>query len=149
MPVYFITVHTYRSWREDNPWGYIQRGKPGVQRPNARLAEYRQQSATGPRVELTEPQIVSVLKSLHEVCLNLEVTPYAASCTPTHWHLLVGWIETDELKVATEAADQSRSIATRLKRVVGSKLSAEVGQTGLRWFSHGWHIERIDEQKHF
>lgn len=32
-----------------------------------------------------------MLDALHEVCINLGAQPYAASCTPTHWHLLVGW----------------------------------------------------------
>lgn len=149
MPVYFITVHMYRSWREDNPKGYVQRGQSGVKHPNPKLAKHREKSTTGHAVKLNAPQIALVLDSLHEVCMNLEVTPYAASCTPTHWHLLLGWVESDEVKVATEAADQARSITTRLKRVVGSKLSAQAGQTKQRWFSRGWHIERIDEQKHF
>lgn len=46
MPVYLFTFHAYRSWREDNPNGYVQRGRAGIQPPNKALADYRAGIAT-------------------------------------------------------------------------------------------------------
>ena len=151
MPVFFITVHTYRSWSEANPRGYIQRGEHGYKKPNEGLAAERSGRAKHPPTRLSVQQQQLVLDGLREICNTLEVKPYAASCTPTHWHLLAGWIEDYAALTCgvQPAQQQAKALVTRLKRVVGSKLSAHRGSTGNRWFSRGWDIEPVANQGHF
>jgi hypothetical protein len=53
MPIDLITAHAYRSRHEDNPKGYVQRGEPSVQLPNAGPAEYRPPHADAAEVRFT------------------------------------------------------------------------------------------------
>lgn len=166
MPVYLITVHTYRSWGEDNPRGYVQRGEHGVKAPSVKLATARQALAKDPPVCLEPDQQQLVLEALYEVCQNRDAIPYAASCTPTHWHLLAGWMTTAPHVNAglepthtlgpaltcgaqDQAAAEAKQLATSLKRVIGMKLSKHKEAIGAKWFSRGWDLTRIEEDKHF
>jgi REP element-mobilizing transposase RayT len=140
MPVALITIHAYRSWTEDNPRGYVQRGTPGVQRPNERLATHRAMIAKHPRVLFEAGQRALLIKAAAEVCASLTWRLHAAAVTPTHIHLLVSWKQRDTLV---------REISTLLKRKLGNRLSRRKGSRGNRWFSRGVDETPVRDRRHF
>jgi hypothetical protein len=136
MPAILITVHAYRSWSEDNPRGYVQRGRRGIQPPSRKLATHRAAVATHPPVQFDCEQMVVAIDAAHEVCIALEQSPLAASCTATHLHVLV------------DAACDPDMLCTRIKSIAGYKLSQWLGTKGNRWFSRGSDITAVKDAAH-
>src|SRR6476661_5211617 len=89
MSIYLLTIHTYRSWTEDNPRGYVQRGEPGIQPPRPKLAEHRASIARHGPVKLSLDQMCLAIEVAREVCETLDVIPIAASFTASHLHIVV------------------------------------------------------------
>ena len=171
MSVYLITIHTYRSWSEDNPRGYVQRGQSGVQPPQPKLAEYRAGVATDPPVRFDRGQMRIAVETAREVCVNLGERPVAASCTATHLHVLVELStaltgrcsDSAPSRQAPSRQAPSRkggaaprgdkpvtpdSLCARIKSIVGLRLSEQLGTTGNRWFSRGKDIEPVKDDAH-
>lgn len=148
MPVALITIHAYRSWTEDNPRGYVQRGTPGVQQPSVRLAKHRASIARQPPVVFDRGQAMMLIDTARELCGRFEWRLHAMSTTPTHLHLLISW-KRDDVVV--------RQLSTLLKRKLGSHLTqqknAAAGDAepalGNRWFSRGVHETYIRDRQHF
>jgi len=138
MPVYFFTFHAFRSWRLDDPRGYIQRDQPGVQRPNARLDKHREQSAKEPAVRFSRSQQKVLIASARDITSRRGWILYAMSATPTHTHLLIGFLEQVEVETCRN----------RLKSLLGKSLSDDLGRTGKRWFSRGHHTEQVVDERH-
>ena len=138
MPVYFFTFHAYRSWSEDDPRGYIQRGTPGIQKSNPKLAAHRDSSAGDPPVRFSEHQQHVLLDAMKDICGRRKWVLYAASVAPTHIHCLLSWIDESPVEPKRD----------RLKSLLGKALSDDVGTTGNRWFSRGQHMERVTNEKH-
>ena len=139
MPVGLFTNHAYRSWSEGNPRGYVQRGKPGVQPPNVRLAQHRAAIATAPPVRFDRQQMDLLINSAREVCQELGWRLHAAACTPTHVHLVVSWKD----------STPQRQVMTLLKRKLGHRLSKHKGTNGNRWFSRGGDEKPVTDRRHF
>lgn len=155
MPTYLITLHADRSWTEDNPRGYVQRGKPGIQPPQRKLANYRASIANHPPVKFSREQIPLAIEIAHEVCETLGALPIAASCTATHLHIVVdtsnstarkGGAPTNEPQVNSPL--DPKKLAARIKSIVGLRLSQQLGTTGNRWFSRGEDVGVVADQKH-
>lgn len=140
MPVALITIHAYRSWTEDNPRGYVQRGKGGVQPPNTRLARHRAMIAACPPMLFDEHQQNLLLDCAQEMCATFNWRLHAASVTATHMHLLISWSRRDT---------RVREISTLLKRKLGNRLSRHKGTRGNRWFSRGADETHVRDRKHF
>jgi len=139
MPVYLFTLHAYRSWRADNPRGYIQHGKPGIQPPQPRLAAHRESIAKHPAVVFNKHQRSALIRSAIEIAGHRDWDLNAIAVTTTHVHMLVSW---------SDQADE-RHVCTALKRLLGLSLSRDVGSTGHRWFARGRDAKRIADRKHF
>jgi REP element-mobilizing transposase RayT len=137
MLVYLITLHAYRSWNTDRK--HVQRGQKGIQPAYANLAEYRNKIARTESVAFDEHQRHLILSAVIEICHNTQKRLHATAVTPNHVHVLCSW--KDE-----QTADD---VATKLKRVIGMKLSHAKGSTGNRWFSRGQDTKRIADQAHF
>lgn len=137
MPVYLLTLHAYRSWREDDPRGYVQRGKAGVQKPNAGLARYRDSTAKQPPAGFDAHDLI--IGAVRDVCGHRDWRPHGVSVTPTHVHVLVSW----------RGDAEARDVAATLKRIVGLRLSKAAGQVGRRWFSRGSDETRVRDPQHF
>ncbi len=137
MPVYLITLHTYRSWNTDRP--HVQRGQTGVQPVYSNLAKYRNQIANHAPVQFGPSQRRIVSQAVIEVCQNTDRQLHALTVVPNHVHVLCSW-KNEELP---------EKAATHFKRIIGMKLSRDKGSTGNRWFSRGQDIERISDRKHF
>src|SRR5882672_4433285 len=91
MPVFHFTMHAYRSWAEDNPKGYVQRGQPGIQPPNERLARHRAKIAKASPVLFDDPQKKLLIDCSQSICGDFNWRLHAAAATPTHLHLLISW----------------------------------------------------------
>ena len=139
MPVALYTFHTYRSWSEANPRGYIQRGQPGVQQPNEGIARHRASRAIQPPMRLDGDLREQALRASLDACERRELILYAGSCTLTHLHLLVGIGSTERTL---------EDWARRLKRGIGFQLADVTGISGRKWFSRGWDIKRVEDRDH-
>lgn len=139
MPVYLFTLHAYRTWRADNPRGYIQHGQYGVQPPRPKLATHRESIAKHPAVVFNKKQRSLMLRSSVDVAGRRGWALHAAAVTTTHIHLLVSWNDHAEEKL----------VCTTFKRLLGLALSKQKGSTGNRWFSHGRDAKRVTDRKHF
>lgn len=139
MPVYLITFHAYRSWSEDNPRGYVQRGQPGIQPPSSALERYRNKIAKRMPVRFSLSQRQQLLEMYCDICTRRSWTPYAGAITDTHLHLLLSWKTWQPLKHVTWT----------LKRLLGMSLSKQANVTGSQWFSRGCDRKRIHDHDHF
>ena len=139
MFAYLITIHAYRSWSEDNRRGYVQRGRPGIQPPNARLAAHRATISLHEPVRFDREQMSVAIDAAREVCVTLGQLPLAASCTATHLHVLV--------KLADGTCDAD-SLCARIKSIAGCKLSQRISTKGNRWFSRGNDITAVKDAAH-
>jgi hypothetical protein len=157
MPVALITLHTYRSWREDNARGYVQRGKAGVQPPSERLAQWRDEKAKQEPVRFNEEQRAYAIDAAADVCGRRDWRLHAASCTATHLHVIVSWREEQLLTCAGDSTglppgasrqQQVEHVAAKLKQLVGMLLSKREGVKGRRWFSRGIHDRWVRDREH-
>ena len=139
MPVHLITFHTYRAWRVDDPRGYYQRGRPGVQAPAAGLAWHRDANAKQPAVTLNAAQQNCVIAAIQDACERRGWTIYGISATPNHVHSLVGWRDGASV----------HDVADTLKRLAGLALTRAAGSSGHRWFGRGHDQKRVVDRKHF
>ncbi len=138
MPVYLFTLHAYRSWRADNPRGYIQHDQRGVQPPNPQLSAHRESIAKHPAVSFNKRQRSLLMRSSVEIAGRHRWSLHAVAVTTTHVHLLISWSDQAEEK----------QVCTTLKRLLGLALSKDAGTTGNRWFSRGRDAKRIADRKH-
>ena len=144
MAVYLLTFHAYRSWREDRPEGYVQRGVPGVQPASEDLAWWRAQRAQAPVRRFQPAERRFLVSMAKEICANCGWRLYATSCTGSHVHVIIGWQNAN-----TPDDDMARQIATRMKRVMGMKLGERAGVRGAKWFSRGCDLTRVKNRAHF
>jgi REP element-mobilizing transposase RayT len=139
MPVCLFTFHAYRSWRVDNPKGYVQRGQAGVQPPSKRLANYRDGIAKHTPTRFDESQKVILLDGVRDICARRDWHVHAATATPSHVHVLVSW----------RTQHSPSHLATPIKRLLGMMLSQHKGEKGNRWFSRGFDQTQVRDQAHF
>ncbi len=118
MPVFHFTLHAYRSWHEDDPRGYVQRGEEGVQPPNPKLAAHRDQLAKQSEVRFTKEQMLLLLDGVRTTCERKGWLAYAAAATCTHVHAVISWTE-------ERTADQ---VQAGLKSGLGFCLSLDRGR---------------------
>jgi REP element-mobilizing transposase RayT len=139
MPVYLITLHAYRSWREDHPRGYLQRGQPDVQAPSRRLAVYRDSRCRFPPVVWDSSQQLMLVQDTKEICRRRGWRLHGICTTPSHMHLVVSW---------RDAALSSRTVAATVKRILGLALRKQTGIESRRWFSRGAGDRMIRDEHH-
>ena len=138
MPAFHFTLHAFRSWKEDNPRGCFQRGKPGIQKPNSKLAAHRDAVAKGDEVTFSREQMAVLLDAVLSTAERKNLYAHAAAATATHVHVVVHW--TDD-----RSADD---VQAALKSGLGFCLSKDKGTTGNRWFSRGGAPEQVNDHAH-
>ena len=156
MPVYFSTIHTFGTWSEGDPRGYVQRGD-GLKESNDGLANWRKNHRSQGAVELD----ILAQRELHQVVVEVATEHgfllYTASTTPNHVHQLIAF-RSPACKCGAERnycdADCSARIRvekylTRFKRVCGLRLARLSKLDGRKWFSRGWDITRVADFRHF
>jgi hypothetical protein len=155
MPVYLLTMHAYRSWREDRPEGYVQRGE-GRMLPNESLARWRAERASHPEarferdVQQTMHEIIALIAAERHVRLHACVT------TPTHVHVLMSFRNpactcgaSEHCRRGCEGKEHAETVIVRMKRKMGQAVAQKMGTRGRPWFSRGWDATPVRTQDHF
>ena len=138
MPVFHFTLHAYRSWHEDDPRGYVQRGEEGIQPSNPNLAAYRDRLASQSEVRFSADQMILLLDAVRTTCERRNWIAHGATATCTHVHAVIRWTQ-------EQTAEQ---VQAGLKSGLGFCLSKEKGTTGNRWFSRGGAPARVEDHAH-
>ena len=149
MPVFMITLHAYRSWSEDNFAGYYQRGERGLHAPDADLAHRRSRLADQPPQRFSQHQKQLIVEQSLDIITRRSLRLHAASCTPTHAHLIASWFGKEDFFAGiTEPMPQAKHLAKKIKNILATLLSKQDNTTGKRWFSRGSDCTPIDDREH-
>lgn len=155
MPVYLLTAHAYRSWREDHRKGYVQRGE-GLREASEGMAQWRAEQAKHEEVRFER----SVQEAMHEVVVAIarerEVRLHACVTTPTHLHVLVSFRSPactcgvwEHCRKGCEGRGHAEGVLVRMKRKMGQTIAKAEGTRGRPWFSRGWDLKPVRSQQHF
>src|SRR5438270_512858 len=90
MPVYLLTAHAYRSWREDRPQGYVQRDE-GLQEPNEALANWRADHANHDPAKFDDASQRALLEIGKLIAVERAVRLHAQTTTISHVHELISY----------------------------------------------------------
>ena len=149
MPVYLITLHAYRSWQEDNPKGYVQRGEHGIQPPDPILAKQRASIAKQAQRAFTRDQKLLIITHTQDVANNRGIRLHAISCTASHTHLIASWFGNETVFAGIDQPQaQAKQLANKVKTIVATLLSKHERTTGNRWFSRGCDCTPIEDRDH-
>lgn len=155
MPVYLATVHSYRSWREDHPKGFIQHDD-SWQPANPRLAAWRDDHAKQLPNFFPRERFSMLLDVAAEIAHEQIVRLHACSVTTTHVHQLVSFHEPECICQGAEhchgdcpGRERVELVLTRYKRIAGCRLAKAADVRGRKWFSHGWNISPVRAREHF
>lgn len=154
MPVYLLTAHAYRSWREDDPRGYVQHGE-GLKSPDAERARWRERAAKQPPVRFELAAQAAMQGEVPVVTKAEHVTLYAVATCPTHVHTLVAF-ETPPCTcdggryclAECPGRDRADNVMTRIKQCLGRRLALEANVRGRRWFSRGGDVTPVRNREH-
>jgi len=155
MPVYMLTIHTYRSWAEDNPKGYIQRGE-GLKEPNPRRAKWRADHAKHPKFRFNLAQQQLAHDTVQRITAERQLKLHACSTTPTHVHTLASFKSpacpcgaSRHCSEKCPARAFAESYLTRFKRKLGQQLAAGAATKNRKYLSRGWDITPVRGRWHF
>jgi hypothetical protein len=140
MPVYFLTLHAFRSWNAEHRRGWMQRGKPGLQPTDEGLARHRDQRANHPPARFDTTLQPVGLAMARDLCEKRNWRLHGASVTPTHIHLLVS---------CHDAACAPSAMAHTAKRLLGMRFSQTRGTPGAKWFARGHDERTVKDREHF
>ncbi|MFN3168506.1 MAG: hypothetical protein ACE37H_15710 [Phycisphaeraceae bacterium] len=149
MPVFMITLHAYRSWTEDDPDGYFQRGRHGLRPPDQGLAIQRSRRAALPPRRFTAEQQRFIVDQAVDIVQRRDIRLHAVSCTATHVHLVVSWFGDEELvNTIMPPHDQAKAVASKVKNILATLLSKQAGSVGHRCFSRGCDCTPVIDSEH-
>ncbi|HEY7120761.1 MAG TPA: transposase [Tepidisphaeraceae bacterium] len=156
MPVYTLTAHAYRSWREDHPRGYVQRGE-GLKESNPGLAVWRAGHARNDEARFER----DLQEELHRVVVDIarekEVRLHACATCPTHVHCLISFRSPacrcgalmKHCRKGCPARARADDVMVRMKRKMGQALAKLRGTCSRPWFSRGWDCTPVKNEGHF
>ncbi len=138
MSVYLFTYHAYRSWRPDNPRGFVKTGG-GVQPPNPDLARAYDAAAKQPPVRFDRRHQEILTWIAHDACYRRSWRLHFVATEPTHVHYLVSWPD-----------DQMwQDVSKRLKNLASLTLGRKAGPPGRKWFVRHGSRKRVRDRGHF
>jgi len=138
MPVYLFTFHGYRTWRPDNPRGYV-RGVPGVLAPDPGMARLYDSQAVQQPVHFGPSHQKVLLWILHGACQRRKWRLHFVATENTHIHILVSWREFTPWQ----------EVGNRLKNLMSLMLGRKLASPGRTWFSRKGSRKRVENQRHF
>ena len=138
MPVYLFTFHAYRSWKADDPRGFVQTGR-GLQKPNAKLAQYYEENAAHPPVSFDMDDQRVLIWIAHDACMRRDWRLHFIATDPSHVHILVSW----------RSQESWEHVRTRLKTLASLMLGRKRSEPGRRWISRKGSRKRVQDRKHF
>jgi REP element-mobilizing transposase RayT len=139
MPCYLFTFHAYRSWSADNPHGFVQEGKEGVQAPSPQLGRFYDEHAHQPPVLFGGLHQQVLIWIVYDACGRRPWRLHFVATEPTHVHILASW----------RSADPWRNVRKRLKNLAGLMLGKKCERTGRKWFSRKGSRKRVRDRRHF
>jgi hypothetical protein len=155
MPVYFMTAHSYRSWSENHPRGFVQRGQ-GLKRPSAKLAAHRQGKARFEEARFDRGAQLMLHEVVVEIARERDVRLHAFASCPTHGHALFSFrspaCTCGALKLCRKgcpAKAYAEEVFVRMKRKMGQRIAQLHATDGRPWFSRGWDTKPVRDKKHF
>ncbi|MEX0744410.1 MAG: hypothetical protein WD118_02310 [Phycisphaeraceae bacterium] len=171
MPVYLLTIHAYRSWSEDNPHGYVQRGR-GLQPSNSRRARWRRDHARFPPFRFDGAAQQLAHRCAPAICNERDLRLHACATTATHIHTLASFPSPAcTCGAATHchrdcpARRAVEAFLRRLKRKFGQQLAqlqapsppaTTDGEAAdpptparRRYLSRGWDVTPVRDRPHF
>jgi hypothetical protein len=138
MPVYVISLHSYRSWRADNPRGYVRHGEKTIRPPSEDVQRQWDENAKFERVRFDAEMQRVIIDGVLDACARRGWRAHAVAVTPTHVHAMVSW----RMRIGW------KKVSDTLKRVLGYLLATRIGPKGQRWFSRGESRRRIRDRGH-
>lgn len=159
MPVYLVTAHAYRSWREDDPLGYIQR-REGLREPNPALARYRAAIARHDEVRFELPEQEELHRVVVEISRERSARLHACSTCPTHLHIVISFRSPACICGVSMSNDRKycdrgcparahvEKLITRMKQKMGQMMAKLRKTRGIAYFSRGWDLTRVRHPGH-
>ena len=155
MPVYLLTVHAYRSWREDHPRGYVQHGK-GLREPRPEPAQWRDGAAKHPPARFSPAQQTALQATAELIASERGARLHSLATCSTHVHLLLSFADppctcgtAEHCRRGCPARKHVESITTRCKQKMGQRLARDAGTRGRPWFSRGRDVTPVRGREHF
>lgn len=157
MAVYLLTIHAYRSWSEDDPRGYVQRGE-GLKAPDPWRAKWRSDHADWPPYRFDD----EAQRLAHDVVVAItderKLDLHGCAATATHVHTLVSFRspactcgDSEHCRRGCPARRAVEKFLTRLKQKLGQQLAKRLGTagTGRKYLSGGWDVTPVRDRSHF
>ncbi|MHB1157047.1 MAG: hypothetical protein ACYC26_09420 [Phycisphaerales bacterium] len=139
MAVYLLTFHAYRSWRPDNPRGYVRKNE-GIQPPDPQMAEWYDRDAKHTPAEFDGVMQRVMVDAIAPLCEKQDWRAHYIYAGSTHVHMLLSWKQFAEWN----------DVRVSIKRDFGRVLSKLMDRSG-PWFSRGGKDshKRVTERSHF
>jgi hypothetical protein len=137
MPVYHFTLHAYRSWRADNPRGYVHH-TDGLQEPNPDIADARDRNANFDEVNFDAKMQAIMIRAALETCRRKSWRLHGAGSDKTHIHFALSWRKYQKWD----------DVMNRLKNALSFVLGRDIGPRGRKWFVRGGSRKRVKDQAH-
>jgi hypothetical protein len=138
MAVYHFTVHAYRSWRPDNPRGYVHHTN-GLLPTDEEMARWYDAHAKSDPMSFETAIQLLLTREVHAICLRRGWRLHAIGNEESHLHALLSWIGFVE----------SNTVVAQLKGALSHHLGKEIGPPGRKWFSRGASEKRVLNKAHF
>jgi hypothetical protein len=138
LAVYHFTIHAYRSWRPDNPRGYVHH-TDGLLPTDEEMARWYDHHAKFGRMNFEHEIQLLLTREMHAICLRNAWRLHAIGNEETHLHGLVSWKDFIE----------SGEVVRRLKGALSHHLGKQIGPPGRKWFSRGASEKRVKDREHF
>jgi REP element-mobilizing transposase RayT len=155
MPVYHLTAHAYRSWREDHPRGYVQRGE-GLKEPSKPLADWRARRANFDEARFEREAQEWLHPIVVAMALEKEVRLHACATCPTHVHVLISFrspactcgVDVEHCFKTCPGRMRADDVMIRMKRKMGQRLAQGMETCRRPWFSRGWDTSPVKNLRH-
>lgn len=138
MAIYHFTFHAYRTWRPDNPRGYVRPGM-GYLPPDEDMARKYDARAKFDPVEFTDVMQAVLIVGSHDICSRRGWRLYIVATDPTHLHLVIGWIG------FVDWVD----VRDKLKNLLSLFLGRLANVQSRPWFVEKGSRKRVKNQDHF
>lgn len=144
-----ITIHAYRSWREDSPEGYHQRGQHGTKAPDSDRAKQRARLAKASPASFDTTHHELIIDLIEDILDRRTIRLHAISITATHLHMIASWFGGEPLFRGVEHDfKQAQHLAHKTKNILSTLLSKQAEQPGTRWFSRGAGCTAVTDRDH-
>ena len=138
MAVYLFTYHGYRTWRPDNPRGYVKPGT-GILDLDEKMAQcYGSQAQQKPTLFKQDHQKI-LIWTAHDACHRRQWQLHYIATETTHVHVLVSWREFMPWE----------EVSKRLKNLMSLMLGRKLDAPGGKWFSRKGSRKRVQDKQHF